>query len=264
MTWWLMVMAGAGVGVTFGVFGAGGSAFATPVLVLLGVPPSIAIASPLPAMLPASLAGAREYLRAGLLDRRVAALAVLAGLPAVVVGAALSRFVGGSLLVALSGVMLFVVGVRMAWPTPRAVAPVAALGPVGSGAPAAVSARARDDRSVLLVVGLVAGAGFVTGLLANGGGFLLVPIFVLVLGLTAAQAAGTSMVAVAALIIPTLTAHILLGHVDWAVAGAFAIGVIPASMLGARLGRRLPEILARRAFGVVLVTFAVGFLALRA
>ena len=81
MTWWLMVVAGAGVGVTFGVFGAGGSAFATPVLVLLGVPPSIAIASPLPAMLPASLAGARDYLRAGLLDRRVAALAVVAGSP---------------------------------------------------------------------------------------------------------------------------------------------------------------------------------------
>ena len=90
------------------------------------------------------------------------------------------------------------------------------------------------------------------------------PIFVLVLGLTAAQAAGTSMVAVAALIIPTLIAHIVLGHVDWAVAGAFAVGVIPASIVGARLGCRLPEILARRAFGVVLVTFSVGFLALRA
>jgi len=34
--------------------------------------------------------------------------------------------------------------------------------------------------------------------------------------------------------------------------------------VGARLGRRLPEVFARRAFGVVLVTFAVGFLALRA
>ena len=192
-------------------------------------------------MLPASLAGAREYLRAGLLDRRVAALAVVAGVPAVVAGAALSRFVDGSLLVALSGVMLFVVGVRMAWPT----------SPPGCGRRRCLRpAPARDGRGLLLVVGLVAAAGFLTGLLANGGGFLLVPIFVLVLGLTAAQAAGTSMVAVAALIIPTLTAHIVLGHVDWAVAGAFAVGVIPASIVGARLGRRLPEILARRAFGV--------------
>ena len=48
MAWLLVAVAGAGVGMTFGVFGAGGSAFATPVLVLLGVPAPIAIASPLP------------------------------------------------------------------------------------------------------------------------------------------------------------------------------------------------------------------------
>ena len=147
--------------------------------------------------------------------------------------------------------LLFVVGVRMAWPTAPVARSSPVLTPTGNGP------------GVVLVVGLVAVAGFLTGLLANGGGFLLVPVFVLVLGLTAAQAAGTSMVAVAALIIPTLIAHIALGHVDWAVAGAFAVGVIPASMVGARLGRRLPEVIARRAFGLVLVTFSVYFLAVR-
>ena len=66
---------------------------------------------------PPSVVGAREYLRVGLLDRRVAKLAVLAGLPAVIAGAALSGFVGGTALVVLSGLMLFAVGVRIAWPT---------------------------------------------------------------------------------------------------------------------------------------------------
>ena len=73
MSWVLWTLAGAGVGTTFGVFGAGGSAFATPVLALLGVPVPVALASPLPAMLPASMAGAHQFLRAGLLDRRVCA-----------------------------------------------------------------------------------------------------------------------------------------------------------------------------------------------
>src|SRR5439155_2746837 len=104
MTWLLVALAGAGVGICFGVFGAGGSAFATPVLALLGVPAPIAVASPLPAMLPACVVGAREYLRVGLLDRRLVKLAVLAGLPAVIAGAALSGFVGGAALIALSGV----------------------------------------------------------------------------------------------------------------------------------------------------------------
>ena len=53
----LILVAGLGVGVVFGTFGAGGSAFATPVLALLGVPPVMAVASPLPAMVPASIAG---------------------------------------------------------------------------------------------------------------------------------------------------------------------------------------------------------------
>src|SRR4051812_15182688 len=70
--WWMFVLAGAGVGVTFGLFGAGGSAFATPILALMGVPPVLAVASPLPALLPSSVVGAREYLKAGMLDRRVA------------------------------------------------------------------------------------------------------------------------------------------------------------------------------------------------
>jgi uncharacterized membrane protein YfcA len=207
-------------------------------------------------MLPACVVGAREYVRVGLLDRRLVKLAVLAGLPAVIAGAALSGFVGGAALLALSGLLLFAVGVRMAWP-------------VHSSSVLASPGRSMCDlvtpkRPVELVVALVAGAGFFTGLLANGGGFLLVPIFVLVVGLTAAQAAGTSMVTVAALIVPTLAAHVVLGHVDWAVAGAFALGVIPASILGARLGQRMPDVIARRAFGAVLVLFSVGFLAFRA
>jgi uncharacterized membrane protein YfcA len=257
MTWMLVVLVGAGVGMTFGVFGAGGSAFATPVLAMIGIPAPVAVASPLAAMLPSSVVGAREYQRVGLLDRRVAVLAVAAGLPAVIVGAALSRFVGGEALLLLSGVMLLAVGARMLWPT-RAPSPVLA------------SHEHRIDASVTpkrrgtgLVVALVAGAAFVTGLLANGGGFLLVPIFVLVLGLSAAQAAGTSMVAVAALTVPTFAAHAALGHVDWVVAGAFAVGMIPASLVGARLGLRLPEVVARRAFGAVLVVFSLCFLALR-
>ena len=70
------VLAGLGVGLIFGMFGAGGSAFATPVLALMGVPAILAVASPLPAMLPASYAGARRYLRSGHLDTTVAIAAV--------------------------------------------------------------------------------------------------------------------------------------------------------------------------------------------
>jgi len=244
----LIVLVGMAVGTTFGAFGAGGSAFATPALALLGLPASIAVASPLPAMLPAAFAGARQYHRAGLLDRRVATRATLVGVPAVTAGAAMSRVVGGEALLVLSGVLLLGAGARMAWPT---------------ASKTMRHADGVDDARTTRMLVLVAAAAFLTGLLANGGGFLLVPIFVLVVGLSTARAAGTSMVAVAALVVPTLLVHWWLGDIDWTVAGAFALGVVPASIVGARLGPRMPDAVARRVFGVVLVGFSLWFLVTR-
>lgn len=240
-----IALAGLGVGMVFGVFGAGGSAFATPVLAMIGVPGVLAVASPLPAMLPASVTGARRYLRAGKLDRRVATLAVAGGLPGTVLGALASTSLGGARLLVLSGIMLLVVGTRVLLPDPG---------------DHAVKAATRRDRSGLVLAASF-GAGLLTGLLANGGGFLLVPLFIVVFGLTAGEAAGTSMVAVGLLTVPTLIAHWALGNIDWVVALGFGIGVIPGSLIGAQLALRIPASTARRAFGVLLVSFAVYFLA---
>ena len=239
-----IVVAGLAVGAVFGLFGAGGSAFATPVLALLGVPGIVAVAAPLPAMLPASVMGATRYLRAGKLDRRVATLAIAGGVPGTIIGALASAALGGTRLLVLSGVMLLVVGARVLLPDP--VDHIA-------------KCAARRDNAAI-VVGAAFGVGLLTGLLANGGGFLLVPVFIVVLGLTAGEAAGTSMVAVGALIIPTLATHMLLGHIDWPVALVFALGVLPGSLVGARLAVRLPADQARRWFGLMLVGFAVWFL----
>jgi uncharacterized membrane protein YfcA len=237
--------AGAGIGLAFGLFGAGGSAFGTPVLAMMGVPAPIAVASPLPAMLPAAVISAQQYLRAGMLDRRIAKLAVFAGVPAVLVGALGSRVVDGRWLLVLSGLMLLGVGVRM-------------LLPARAGATGRCAAR-RD--STVIVLALVGAAGFVAGLLATGGGVLLVPIFVMALGFTTARAAGTSLVVAAALTVPTIAAHWFLGNIDWSIAGAFALGMIPTSVLAARLGVRAPDRITRPAFGSVLLVFSLFFVA---
>lgn len=238
------LLAGLGVGLVFGIFGAGGSAFATPILALLGVPGLIAVASPLPAMIPAAFVGARKYVKADRLDHRVARLAVLGGFPGVLIGALLSKLVGGSHLLILSGLLLLVIGARM-------------LMADGAGS----SERSANRRgSAPIVLASSFGVGLLTGLLANGGGFLLVPLFVLVLGLDSIEAAGTSMVVVGILTMPTLATHWALGHIDWAVAGGFALGLVPASMLGARLAQRIPAQRSRVAFGAMLVAFSIWFL----
>ena len=159
-------------------------------------------------------------------------------------GALASTPLGGARLLVLSGVMLLVVGTRVLMPDPI---------------DHAVKAAARRNQTAL-VLGAAFGVGLLTGLLANGGGFLLVPLFIVVFGLTTGEAAGTSMVAVGVLTIPTLIAHWTLGHIDWTVAITFAVGVIPGSLAGAKLALHVPPPKARRAFGLLLVGFAVFFL----
>jgi len=239
-----VLVAGLLAGTVFGLFGAGGSAFATPMLALIGLPGVMAVATPLPAMLPASVAGATRYLRSGNLDRRIATLAVLGGLPGTLVGALASAVIDGGWLVVLSGALLAVVGVRVLLPD--------ADGHVDR-------CERRRSRSGL-VVAIAFGVGILTGLLANGGGFLLVPAFVVVLGLSTGMASGTSMVAVGALAVPTLLVHWQLGHIDWPVALVFGLGVLPGSVAGAQVAQHVPADGARRVFGVLLVAFSVWFL----
>jgi len=245
--WPVFMLAGAGIGVLTGFFGVGGSAIATPLLSILGVPALHAVASPLPATIPAAVAAAIPYARSGEARPRAAAWTLLGGIPAALVGAYLSHLVAGQVLLVGSGAVLVLIGWRL-------------LRPDTADAVAVGTAR-RQNRGLLVAAS--AGVGLFTGLLANGGGFLLVPMYVLVFGLRMAQAAGTSLLVVVVLAIPTLAAHVALGHVDWTVAAAFALGSVPASAVSGRLAQRVPAAAVRRAFGWFLIVSGVAFIAFR-
>lgn len=233
---------GAGIGLLYGLFGVGGSSFATPVFGLLGLPGLIAIAAPLPATIPAALAGAAAYARRGEVEWTVARWCVIGGVPGTIAGALLSRVVGGRPLLIASGVVLGVIGIRILLPADENER---------------IRGRARRRPGVVIPAALA--IGVFTGLLANGGGFLLVPLYVVVLGLTMPQSAGTSLVVIAALAVPTLITHWALGHIAWGVAGAFALGAVPGTLLGTLLTRRVESAHLRGAFAVLLIGFAVYF-----
>jgi uncharacterized protein len=242
----VLMAAGAVVGILYGLFGVG-SAFATPLLAVLGVPPLAAVASPLPALLPGSASGGWAYARTGQVDARLARRTLLGATPACIVGSLTSRWVGGPWLLALSGAVLLLVGGRVLIPKVRG----------GSGTDAdvvPVKPAWSDRRAVIITIGAV--IGFVAGLLANGGGFLLVPTFLLGVGLTLPEATATSLVVVTVLTVPAVLTHALIGDIDWAVAVPFAAGLVPASALAALLANRLDVGHLRAAFGVLL--FAVG------
>lgn len=240
-----IVAAGVVIGVLYGLFGVG-SAFATPLLALIGVPGLAAVVCPLPALLPGSAAGAWTYSKADRIDWTMARRAVAGGVPASVLGSLCSRYVGGGPLVVVSGVVLIAVGVRILWPT--------------SADPEATARTAARRNSAALVVGMAAAVGFLAGLLANGGGFLLVPLFIVLFGLQMPEATGTSLVVAAALTIPTLVTHALVGDVVWSITVAFTLGLVPGTLAGARFAAHLPADRLRKPFGVLLTAFAVWFL----
>ncbi|HEY0521084.1 MAG TPA: sulfite exporter TauE/SafE family protein, partial [Ilumatobacteraceae bacterium] len=187
------------------------------------------------------------YVRSGDARPKAAGWTLLGAIPATIIGGLLSQLAGGSTLLVASGVVLLVIGIRV-------------LLPIEDAARAAGTTR-RQNRPLLVAVAFA--LGLFTGLLANGGGFLLMPLYLLVFGLRMRQAVGTSLLVIAVLSMPTLITHWALGHVDWRVAFAFMVGVVPASLTGAKLSVRFAAGAQRRSFGLFLILFGVTFTAYR-
>ena len=213
------------------------------VLALLGAPGLIAIASPLPATIPAAALGVVPYVRSEEARPRAAAWSLLGGIPGTIGGALLSPLVGGSDLLVPSGAVLAVVGLRVVRPIAQAARDA--------------GTRRRRDRPVL--VASMAAVGVFTGLLANGGGFLIVPLYLLVFGLRMREAVGTSLLVIAVLAVPTLATHWALGRIDWVLAGEFAVGLLSGVALGSRFAHRVKGLILRQAFGWFLVVFGLFF-----
>lgn len=104
-------------------------------------------------------------------------------------------------------------------------------------------------------IGLV--AGFASGYVGVGGGFLMVPLFITIIGLTMKQASGTSLIAVVLLAIPGVITQALHGNVDYLAGIAMALGSIPGAIIGASLIRYIPERKMRFLFGFFLLFAAI-------
>jgi uncharacterized membrane protein YfcA len=246
----IAITLGLAIGLFSGLFGVGGSSISTPLLrIFLGTPSLIALASPLPATFPTAIAGLAAYLKEGLVNRRAVICTVIGGLPAVVVGALLTRWVPGHWLMFLVAGAVLGVGIEML-----------RLNPYTAAESARRSARWRSVPVLGLLLVAIA-VGVLSGLLANGGGFLLVPAFVLLFGATMREAAATSLICVAFLAVPGTVTHALLGHIDGWLSFYLAIGVIPGAYLGARVSVWQRQVHLRRPFGAFLILFAAYFLA---
>jgi hypothetical protein len=109
------------------------------------------------------------------------------------------------------------------------------------------------------IVGFL-GLGLFVGVAASfsglGGGFLMVPA-AMMLGMTAAQAVGTSFLGILVISSSALVAHFTLANVVPALGIAFGIGGVVGAQIGARLVARVPQRTFQWIFGTILVGLAV-------
>jgi uncharacterized membrane protein YfcA len=239
-----VALIGLGVGFLSGAFGKGGSALATPLLHAIGVPAILAIASPLPATIPSTWIAGRAYARAGNVDRRILRLGLGIGLPATVVGAALTRWIPGGPLIVATDIVVLAFGIRIL---------------LTRNAPLAPDAERATTVRVLVVVGLVAS---VSSMLGNSGGLLLAPLFMSALGVPIHRAFGTSLVLATFLAIPGTIVHAYLGHIDWTITLAFGCAAMPAASAGAQIALRAQTRSLTLAYGLGISTLAGGMLAI--
>ena len=141
-----------------------------------------------------------------------------------------------------------------------ATAPVAAGGSGAVGvqaAPLEVPAIKLTPKYVAKVALIGVVAGFMSGYVGVGGGFIMVPLFVSMLGIPMRLASGTSLTAVCILAIPGVIEQAVLGNIDYMVGVAMMVGSIPGAVVGANLVKRVPERALRFTFAAFLLLMAV-------
>jgi uncharacterized protein len=238
------VAIGLASGVLSGLFGVGGGIVMTPgIQVLLGAAPIVALATPLPAILPTALAGALTYHRRGEVDLRAAAWLTPPGLAGAALGAWATEWIDTTWLLLVTAMLIGY----------QAIAIVRRAG--------RSDLRSEGSTPGAVLASIGAGAGFVSGLLGIGGGIVIVPLLAGRVGMPLKRTLGTSLVAIVALVIPGTIVHAVLGHIDVGIFLAIVFGAVPGARIGAGIALGTGERALRMLVGAFLLLVAVAYAA---
>jgi uncharacterized membrane protein YfcA len=272
----VLLALGGVVGFLSGVFGVGGGFLLTPFLIFIGVPHAVAVASSANQLVGASVSGALAHWRRGNVDLPMALVLLAGGFAGSALGVwlfALLRRVGQvDLAISLSyALLLAVLGGLMMVESSRALLRRRRPGGIRRklhqhiwlhGLPL----KMRFRRSKLYISALLPlSLGFVVGVLSAimgiGGGFIMVPAMIYMLGMPTAVVPGTSLfqiIFVAATV--TVLQALENGTVDILLALVLLVGGVIGAQLGSRFGSRLRGEQLRALLAVVVLAVAAKLL----
>ena len=247
----LILGLGGAIGFLSGLFGVGGGFLMTPLLIFIGIPPAVAVASEANQIVAASVSGAWAHMRRGNVDFKMGIVLTFGGFAGSGVGVViftLLRQLGQvELLIALSYVVfLGAIGVLMLAESGRTMlrrqAGTANRGKLHQhtwlhGLPL----KMRFRRSRLYISALVPiGIGFLVGILAAimgvGGGFIMVPAMIYLLGMPTAVVVGTSLFQI---IFVTANVTFLQATTNQTVDIVLALLLLASAVVGAQFGTKV-------------------------
>lgn len=270
----VIVALGLGVGLLSGMFGVGGGFLTTPLLIFYGIPPTVAAASAASQVTGASVSGVFAHLRRGGVDLHMGAVLVFGGILGSFAGAFLFRLLQESgqidtvigilyvlMLGSIGGLMLqeaitavrVVRGQRPPKPRKRRHHPVVAMLPL----------RWRFYASGLYIsplAPLILGffTGILTVLLGVGGGFILVPAMLYLLGMGVQVVVGTSLFQILFVTAAATMVHATTTKaVDIVLAALLLLGSVTGAQLGARFAQKVKPEYLRLALAIMVLLVAL-------
>lgn len=287
----LPALVGMVIGIMSGLLGIGGGTVMVPIFRLaFGMSPVMSTATSLFAIIPTSISGAVSHIRH---KTCIVSLGVAAGVGGALtsplgvwlaqISPAWMIMVAAALIIGWSAVKMLGKAFKLSAQKKRdrqaasknaAALDEAALERAGDAAanddalddPAARQAGADGSepaptkltrKQLLVGVAIGLGAGVASGYVGVGGGFIMVPLMLSLIGIEMRQASGTSLIAVMILAIPGVIEQALLGNINYTAGIAIVVGSIPGAVIGARLVRVVPELALRFVFGGFLIVAAV-------
>jgi len=273
----LLLGMGVGIGMLSGIFGVGGGFLMTPLLIFIGVPPAVAVGTEANQIVASSVSGVLAHWRRGNVDLKMGIVLLVGGLIGSTFGVWLFSVLRGigqiDLVIRLSYVLfLGIIGALMLVESARAMRTQSVANPPRRklhqhnflhGLPF----KMRFRRSKLYISALLPlFVGFLVGVLASimgvGGGFVMVPAMIYLLGMPTAVVVGTSLFQI---IFVTANATFLQAYVNQTVDIVLALLLLLGAVVGAQFGTKLGAMLRGEqlrgllALMVLLVCVKLGF-----
>ena len=250
----ILMLVSLGIGVVIGLTGMGGGALMTPALVLLGIPPTVAVANDLVVNAANKIVGGAVHFKRGKPNLTIAMWLVIGSVPTAYFGAWLVHAIGAD---DIQGLLKHAIGVTLLVASSAYVLR-AFLGLIGK-----ISSGTDENPPVRIVPTLLVGlvGGLMVGVTSVGSGTLIMMcIMLLYPTLAPLRLVGTDLVQAVPLVIAAAVGHLMVTGVDWSLVWPLLIGGTIGTFIGSRLAPWMPSGIIRRSIAIVLALTGIAML----